>query len=272
LNWQDDQIDILADFLDWDIMSGRELSGRVFAAHASRIDWKVFLLNGKPKEINFLVDVADKLTANASVFLDHRVKKRYYNEPFIHVFPQLIDWKWLVKHKKLSEYLIDKFYDKFSASDISKYQSITKKLAEDRIEYINWDIASSRPLSEEVMNIAGNRLNWPMVCRHQKKLSMEFLLRHISHIHWIGIARYQKLAESFIVKYRQKLDMELVSKYQNLSYEFIKEFEKYLVFPALMQNKHYNKKNSIQIVSNGRYYFVIDAPIIGDIPTVLYYD
>lgn len=270
LDWLPDQIDILADYLNWDIMSSRELPGEIFVKYAHKIDWRIFLLNQKPKEINFLLDVKDKLADNADIFFSSYVKNRYYTEQFVLVFPNLIDWKWLIKHKQIPEYTLLKFYDKFTARDIAKYQTITPTIASQKLDVIDWYTASKRPLSEEVMMLAGNRLHFPFICRYQKNLSEEFVTKHYAYICWSEISKYQRLSESFIRKYRKRLDLVAISQYQNLSYDFIKEFEQYLDLTALSKNTHYNKKDTIQVLRNTHYCFIIDTPSIGKMPPVQY--
>jgi len=264
------QIDAMADIINWDIISTRELPGPLFVKHANKINWAAFLQNGKPKEINFLIDVKDKLIENIDVFYDSRLRKRYYNTPFLLVFPNLIDWRWAAKNVQLEEYVLLKFWDKMPINRISKYQQITDTIALEKKDQINWQLVSRRPLSEKIMNLVADQLNWDTICRRQRNLSEDFLTKNADRLRWRIIARYQLLTPAFIRKYARKLDMALISQYQDLPIDFVREFENQLDFSLLAKNKHYNKSDTIQVLSNGRDWFVIDQPLIGRIPKVSY--
>ena len=82
----DFQIDQLADRLNWDIISNRELSGWIFAKYKDKINWEVFIKNKKPKQIIYLNLVRDKLHEYSYLFLDHRIRKLYYNSDFISTY------------------------------------------------------------------------------------------------------------------------------------------------------------------------------------------
>jgi len=266
----DEQIACLADILNWHILSSRELSGYIFVKNKDKVVWDVFLRNAKPKEIESLRIVEDKLIEHQNIFFNCRIKKRYYNSEFIHAFPDLIDWKWLVKNKQLDDDILLRYWQNFKPKDVAKYQRISKKVAQAKINQIAWVTACKKQLDEDVIWIAYDYLDWQQVCRKSKNLSRETLERFADHIHWKNVSRYQKLNDSFIEKYKNKLDMRLVSRYQNLSIELIRKLENCLYFAELIKNTNYNKKNTIQITHNSIYYFVIDAPIMGVLPDVNY--
>ncbi len=268
LNYE--QIDAFADVLDWDKISMDEIPGPLMVAHKDKINWDIFLRNGKPKEINYLMNVRDKLLDYHHVFFHPRVKKRYYNTPFILVFEELIDFKWLVKHVKMDEYVLLKFWDKFKPNDIARYQNITYRVAKEKINKINWNIASRRPLGERTIALASDYVNWQTICRKQKNLSEGFLTKFVHRLHWANVSRYQSLTHNFIRRYRKKLNMALLSEYQNLTIEIIRELEDDLDFPKLLKNKHYNKSYTIQVITNGSVYFIIEPPAIGSIPKINY--
>lgn len=265
------QIECMADIVDWDIVSSLELSGTMFVKHKNRINWEIFLQNEHPKEINFLIDVQDKLFEHQSLFFRSRMKRLYYNTPFILVFPNLIDWKWLIKHIKLDEYMLLKFWDKFKPNDIARYQTITPFIAKQKLNSINWIIAGKHHMLEAVICIAHDYLVWETICKRQKNLSEELLTKFAYKLHWKNVSRYQSLTSAFIRKYSKKLDMRLVSQYQDLAIDLIKEYEGVIDFELLMKNKHFNKPGCAQIVTNGQNYFVIEPPPLGEIPKVSYY-
>lgn len=265
------QADALYDVIDWNNISHDEIPGPIMVHNKDRINWSIFLRNKKPKEINYLIDVKDKLTENQSIFFNPRIKKRYYNTPFILVFPELIDFRWLIKNIKLDEYVLLKFWDKFKPNDISRYQNITYAVAKEKLYQINWLIASKRLLDEQTITLANELVNWQIICRRQKGLSEEFLTKFAKQLHWGNVSRYQQLTPAFILKYRKKLNMYIISEYQNMQIELIKELEPCLDFANLIKNKHYNKQNSIQIASNGKLYFIIEPPPMGKIPNISYF-
>lgn len=266
------QIDILSDTIDWDIVSHKELSGPIIIKHKNKINWEIFLQNGHPKDINSLINVGDKIIEHQYLFFNPRMKKMYYNIPFILVFPNLIDWNWLVKNVKLNEFILLKFWNNFKSNDISRYQTITPKIAKQKLRSINWIIAGKHPLQEEVIHIAHDYLTWETICKRQKKMSEETLIKFSHKLHWKNVSTYQKLSCSFIKKYYKKLDMRLVSQFQNLSIDLIKELEEFIYFDLLAVNKNFNQQGTIQVLTNGTNYFIIDPPPIGNIPSVSYYN
>jgi hypothetical protein len=54
----------------------------------------------------------------------------------------------------------------------------------------------------------------------------------------------------------------MVSKYQNLSVEFIRNYTKQLNFDLLAANKHFNKKQSVNIIKSEDRWFIIEPPIL----------
>lgn len=264
------QIAAFADQLDWDVLSELEIAGPLMVKYKDKINWDIFLRNGKPKEINYLINVRDKLIEHQSVFFSHRIKKRYYNTPFVLIFDNMIDWKWLIKNKKLEDYVLLKYWHKFKPNDISRYQTITYEVAKEKLGHINWGIAGKHKLSESTIELASDYLNWQVVCRRQKRLSESFLTRFANRLHWLNTSIYQTLTPAFIRKFIKKLNIPAISEYQNMPIDLIRELEDRLDFSKLVKNKHYNKSGSIQITTNGIAYFIIEPPIIGKVPRINY--
>lgn len=258
-----EQIDRYHACLDWDIMSGKFLPGKIFVKYAELINWPVFLKNGKPKEINYLMDVANKLEDNRDIFFDVRIKKLYYTTSFILVFPQYVDWKWCCKHLKLDELVILKYWHKFNSSQISKYQTITDTIYKEKKNDINWKIAPRNKLPEYILREMRDMLNWDLVCKKQN-LNEKFLMDHMDYLNWSLVAKYQTLSMDFIAKFIRKLPTKVISKYQDLTAEFIRNFSHLLDFDMLATNKNFNTLDSIQIIksTNGTW-FVVDPPMLG---------
>jgi hypothetical protein len=236
LHWY--YIDILAPILNWDILSSKELPGPIIVKHKDKINWEVFLKNGKPKEINYLTKVYDVLEKYCYIFFDGRIKKMYYNKHFLLVFPQFVDWDWCAKNLTLSPYILEKYWDKFNKRLVSKYQILTSKLAICKKSSIIWDLASKKSMAEDMIHDLRHYVNWKVICKKQK-LSCGFMKNH-----------------------KVFLDWEMVSRYQNMDIDFITENLEHLKLELLSINKHFNKKDTIHVIENNKIWFIIQPPII----------
>ena len=265
-----EQVEAMFDLVDWDVISTYDLPGSFLLKYKHLINWKVYIQNEHIKKISDLLVVHSKIIEHRKLFIDVRLKRKYYTIPFIREFASIIDWKWLCKNIKLDEDTLLMFWDKFKNNHISKYQNITDRVAKKKLISINWIIASKKKLSESTISLARNYVNWELICRYQK-LSPKFINYFAAYIHWSNIAIYQTLTDEFILKYKKKLNMTLVSMYQKMSISTLKELDQVLKFDLLFKNKHYNKPGAIYIATNGKQYFVIEPPIIGDISKISYY-
>lgn len=260
----DYHIDQMAEYLDWNIISQRYLSGWIIVKYAHKINWPIFLLNGHKKCILALFRVKEYILNNAHIFLHVRIRDRYYVPEFVDMFPEIINWKWYAKHiPNIPDYIILRYWSKFKSNAISRYQCISLKVAKNKSHQIDWNLASKNPLSEKTMEEMSNFLNWMIICKYQK-LSIGFMDKHIAKCNLDVISRYQKLSESFILKYIKKLPMKIVSQYQNMSLIFIKQNIDSLHIELLYKNKNYNKRNSIKIFCHNNQYYIIDAPIVNN--------
>ena len=266
-----EQIEAIPDLVDWDIISTRDLNVNFLIKYKDNINWEIFLQNEHPKPINTLIQVKEKIAENQHLFYNTRMKTRYYTQEFIFAFTHMIDWKWLCKNIKLKERTLLTFWNKFNKNHIAKYQKITDNIARQKISEINWLIAGKRKLSENTISLARNYVNWETICKYQKKLSIKFLEYFALYLNWDKVSKYQTLSDDFIIKYHKKLNMPIVSMYQNMSVKTIKELEAFLKFDILLQNQHYNKPGTIQVISNGTYYFIVEPPFMGNIPKISYY-
>ena len=247
-------ITIFESIINWDILSAQYLPGNVIAKYQDKINWRVFLRNGHEKDVKSLFAAYDKIKSNNDLFFSVHMKRRYYNTPFILLFHDIVDWRWIAKNIKVDEEILFKYWEKFPKQYISRYQIITPKIVNEYCDDINWEIVSKKNV-RKILYVARQYLNWESVCR--KKIPDYVLCEYIHYIHWENVAKYQDLSEWFIEKFINKLNMRVVCEYQNLSYDFIKKHKDNLYFNYLEKNKHYNKFNSIKIVLVDSQYLVI---------------
>ena len=254
-------ITIFEQIINWDILSAHPLPGSVIVKYQDKINWRVFLCNGHAKDVKCLYEAYDKIKNNNDLFFSVHMKRRYYNTPFILLFNEIVDWRWIAKNVKVDEEILLKFWDKFPKQYISRYQTITPKIVNEYADDINWEIVSKKNV-RKVLYVARHFLNWEYVCR--KKIPDYVLCEYTQFIHWDNVSKYQELSEWFIEKFMSKLNMRIVCEYQNLSYEFIKKYKDVLYFNYLEKNRHYNKSNSIKIILIDGQYLII-KPQLGKI-------
>jgi hypothetical protein len=255
------QIDIHSDKLNWDIMSSKYLPGWIFSKYKNRINWKVFLINGYPKELEYLLDVKDKIEENSDIFFMCQVKKGYYTTAFMNAMPEFVDWCWCGKNIQLTDQILLKYWDKIKSNIISKYQKMSENVIRKKYHQINWCYAGKRHMSEKLMGNISDYLNWGVICKWQK-LSSKFIEKYKSLCTKREVSRYQKLAGWFIAKYNIWLNMEIVSQYQDMSIDFIRENIDLLSMEHLEKNNNYNKIDTIQIFNKESRWYIIDAPIV----------
>lgn len=255
-----DQIDKFADILDWDILSTRELPGWLFVKYADRINWFVFLTNGKPKEILYLLDVKHKLEECRHIFFDSRIKKLYYNKQFMLVFPEYVDFDWCARNMHLDAFVIESNWHKFNVHVLCKYQHLPASVLLSKKMQIRWDTASKFKQSEDVLEQLVDVLNWTVVCKRQT-LSVEFIKKHISRVDFRMISRYQKLTDEFIIKYANRLDMKYVSKYQLMTIDTIHCLADRLDFELLSANARLIDMGIFVVKAHSKW-FVIEPPIL----------
>lgn len=263
------QIDCLADVIDWDIVSAKPLSSKVYIPHKDRINWSTFLKGPGPVDPENLDKVKDKLAESQYLFFKPSMKKRYYTKEFISTVPHLVDWKWVIKHIQLGDDLI-KFWDRCKINHICKYQKLTINVVKKKYPQINWYIASNKPLEHSIVEIASDYVYWPAVCRKTRNIPERILEENKHRIDWESTSRYQNLSGEFIKKYKSRLNMRKVSLYQNLDVATIRELQHNLDFEMLLKNTHYNKKNTLRVLFSDGMYFLIEPPIIGNMLKVNY--
>lgn len=247
--------------LDWDILSNKELSGKTMISFANKINWSVFLTNGKKKDLSALHSLEHKLETYRHIFFDNHIKMSYYNKDFMLIFPQYVDWNWCAKNIKIDDYVLLKYWDKFNIDILSKYQPMSDIVQNEKKYAIKWKVASKWHVSEKLLSEIKNLINWSTKCKRQQ-LSEQFLNDNFEVLDIKQICRYQKLSETFIEQHMKKLNMDIIAKYQHLSIDFIKKYKNVLSFTELSSNAHYNKADTLQILSNGVSWFVIDpAPV-----------
>jgi hypothetical protein len=251
----DNYINIFADILDWDIISSRYLSGPVIIKFKDKINWRIFLRNEQPKDIECLYQVYDKIRENSDLFFNVRMKRRYYNTYFIHKFHDIVDWNWVAKNIKVEEKTLITYWHKFPKQYISKYQHITPKIIKEYADDINWTVVSKKNV-RDILYTARNYLKWDIICK--KNIPDYILCNYEKYLHWDNVAKYQSLSEWFIIKYVHNLNMMTICETQNLSYNFLQTYKNKLYFNKLIKNKHYNKTGCIKILLIDNQYFIIN--------------
>lgn len=268
-----EQIDEYAEQLNWDILSSKYLPGDIIIKYARKIKWDVFLTNGYPKSIIALVETKSYVLNNTHVFFNPRVKAMYYTEMFVCAFSQIIDWNWLAKNKQLSDYVLIKFWSKIRNNVISKHQVLSRSVIQQRDNYINWKYASKNKLPLDVIVEKKHDLDWYLICKHQT-LPCDFITKMINFCYPYHVSRYQKLTEQFIAKQHDWLDLSAVAKYQNMSYTFLKKhaslFSNHM--EELQKNRHYNKDNQIQIITQNNKWFILEQPLSNIETSVLFFN
>lgn len=260
----DFQIDALADYLDWDIMSSRKLSGWLFVKHKDRINWRAFIVNKQPKTLIHLDQVRDKLNENADLFLTPHnpyIKRMYYTPMFMSMFPNLVDWKWCSKNIQIDEFLLYKFWNRLNITTISKYQNMSEEFMRENSSRIKWQYVCKRPLREKFIDEMAHCVDWYAVAKYQK-LSSDFMKKFMGRLDPYVVSRYQPLDMSFIEEYRPWLKMPVISQYQNMTVEYLKNNIQYLNRDNLLLNKNYNKKDTPQVIDNNGRLYIIETPDI----------
>lgn len=264
------QIDVFSDILNWDILSNKFLPGWIIVKYADKIDWPSFLINKQKKNILSLFKVKHKLEENKDLFLKNiYVKNMYYSSIFLVTFPDLVDWNWCAKNKQIEEYILLRYWNKMKINIISKYQKLSENVLDIKKNELNWEFICKNKLSEQLINKFHNYVKWPLICKHQE-LSESFILENKSCCNKNIISQYQKLSDIFIINNHKWLNMDLISLYQDLSIEFIKEYHNLLNLDNLIINKNFNTKNNIQIIKNDNVFYIIDSPILQNNNKILF--
>ena len=195
------------------------------------IDWEYFYMKN-----NFILD-----------------DKKIY---FFHTF---VNWISILKKQKLSQNIMDIFYNEFQESewiymfqnnllnieDINKYHEninfeiifsnkkfemdellITLELViskENNINNIFDIICEKQKLTENFIDIYKNEIKWNKIWKYQT-VSIDFIRKNIHKVIWKDVCKYQILDEQFIKDFHKKVSWMYVVIYQKLSNEFIIEF------------------------------------------------
>lgn len=247
--------------INWNIVSGKSMPNWFVEKYHDKINWMLYLGSEHKKDVVLMYNFKNKIIENME-WIDKNVM---YEPDFIDAFAntKIINWQWYVSHKKIPNYLLERYIDKIDPNMLIKFQKIPKELTARLMNYISWDMMSGLNLDEKFMELHQDMLNWDIIFTKQK-LSCEFLSRfhNRSNIAQDLLPVYQELTIEFIIENHDWLNMIYVAQYQNMSYQdlqsLVKEpwFEPYLQY--LLKNKNYNKKNTIQIFTNGKDWFILD--------------
>lgn len=266
---EDEQIYQFADMIDWDILSTKKLSGPIFETFAHKINWPVFIQNGHSKEIRFLIQIKHKLKEHSDIFFKDSVKRQYYNKAFMYAFPKLIDWDWAVKNIYIHDDVLLDNWHKLSSIDICKNQKITLVMVKNKADYINFDIIANRLLTDDIIDFIKDTVNWDIICKCQT-LTNDQLFKYERYLNYYIVSRYQDLSAEFIDAYWTRLDFDVISMFQNLLLPTIRKYEKKINFELLSKNSNFNQVNKIQVIKSSDSWYIIEPPIIGDVPKTNY--
>lgn len=245
------------DNFDWDIISDLKLSFNFVKKYYEKINWKIYLESKHYKDVVILYNFKKKVIEN----LEWINKKIVYLPEFIDAFAKtkVINWDWYIKNKKIPEFIIQRYYKYMNYQLLVKHQHIPSDVLTIIKNKLSQSVIHSIKLEESFIEENKDNLNWDLIFTKQK-LSMSFLEKwyNMSHISGDLIPLNHELTEKFILDNKEWLNLKIVCKYQNLSYDFIKNNEwlgPYIMY--LQYNNYYNKKNSIQIFTNGSDWFII---------------
>ena len=89
-----------------------------------------------------------------------------------------------------------------------------------------WDkISSSGNLDVDFIRTNASKLNWTLLCRHQK-LSNDIITEFMAYLDFITIGLYQELDEEFILKHKNKMIMRhlILNPKTKMSESFIRKY------------------------------------------------
>ena len=185
-------IDKYKDDLDWSfILQNIQLSESFIKGHYNYIDWEQIGHQKNLSEEFIIFFVKDKIGAIRTVSqfkLSEKALKsiiepiKYKNEnPY--AFDSIM--RCIIRNQKLSEYFIEKYYDKLYLSFILKFQKVSEHFLERHWSDIITEDEDDNYIEDMVIN---------------QKLSESFIMKHYDEIGWNNILQYQQLSESFIQK------------------------------------------------------------------------
>jgi hypothetical protein len=195
-------------------------------SRGEKAKWKQ-ISNRPDLSINFIIENKD--------LLDFKIVSRNIRINRYYIFNELedyVDWTTiLLYHREVltDEDILNNTW-RFNWRSISYSQDLSEDLIELIPNQLDWQVVIARhKYSEEFLLKYKDYLNWEQVIAMQS-LSMEFLEEHAQMLipHKYSIYMYQKFTEDFMRKYKDKLDWKLICMHQNLSLEFIEEMSDYV--------------------------------------------
>ncbi len=256
LHLTENQIIRYANILNWDILSTRNLSPYILDNYP--INWPVYYMSEGPRHL-----FREKILSNEYIFRSVRMKKRYYDNNFINVVPEIVDWQWCVKNVQLSQQNLLLHWDKLNINLVCKHQNLTNHMLFEKRDELNWTILSKKELSEDIIYVLRKYVDWSNICRYQV-LSSRFIDENYNSCDIDIITQYQVLDEWFIRKHRTDIDKDLLCRYQNLQFQFLKENTGLIRINSILQNENYNNKNTLQITQINGVIYIIEPPMTSD--------
>jgi len=263
------QIDYYNTILNWSIISRKPLDGWLFYKYAHLLDWKIFLTNGHPKELKYLILCKKYILPYSKLFESPRLRKAYYVSDFVCALPELVNFRWYVENCIVEDFVLDLFWRKFPIQLILKYQKPSRQLISRHVNEIDWNLFSQIKIPTYYIEDFANHLNWQSISRYQK-LDENFIDKYFNKLDLRLVARYQELSQTYILKNQYWLNAKIYSKYQKFTMEFLQEHSNILDLEELTKNVHYNKVNTIQCIKLHDQYYIIDAPTINQKSKILF--
>lgn len=149
---------------------------------------------------------------------------------------EYVDWRKIIKKRKLTERFITKYIDQFSLNDILKYQILSEEFIEmlyTRFMRERTNTFSGFPMehvigyqtvSESFIEKHLDEIRYEHDVARYQTLSEEFMEKHMDKLNWSQIAQYQELSIPFMEKHIVKLGMYNLSEYQNLPMYFYRRY------------------------------------------------
>lgn len=189
--------------------------------HKIHIIWDIYFKHSTDDQIKHMYMVLfDENLLNTSFDFFDRYDKKY-----------IFDWCHIIKRKKLNNIFIISvintiknifqlwhIFDNISKSQFLNHDTIVEIINIHKQKFTNShlnnnilnNISKCQNLSYKTINLFENKLNWDLLCEHQK-LNEKILRKNIEKINWEKISEYQRLNETFIDEFKDKIHFGKIS-------------------------------------------------------------
>ena len=143
------------------------------------------------------------------------------------------DWNALLTTYRMSENILDKFYNNFYEVMIYNYQKVSINFINKHLDNLSIssleEICKRQKINEQFIRLNQSKFDSPiwaiLLKRYQIPINIlnKNLLKYTSDC-WINIVRYQKVDEDFLIKNKHYIQSIHVFKYRRCSDTLIKAF------------------------------------------------